>query len=54
MDEKVPCLVLSYATRINAEQAVSRGRQFKDKTLNVIVYIFFFKLNFLYFIQLYF
>lgn len=31
----MPCFVLSYATRINAEQALSRGRQFKDKTLNV-------------------
>lgn len=31
----MPCFVLSYATRINAEQALSRGRQFKDKPLNV-------------------
>jgi hypothetical protein len=33
--EKVPYLVLSYATRINAEQALARGRQFKEKTLTV-------------------
>jgi RNA-binding protein 26 len=35
MDESVPCLILSYATRINAEQALARGRQFKDKVLTV-------------------
>lgn len=35
LDEAVPCFVLSYATRINAEQALARGRQFKDKLLNV-------------------
>lgn len=35
LDETVPYLVLSYSTRINAEQALARGRQFKDKTLTV-------------------
>ncbi|KAL7018167.1 hypothetical protein ACKWTF_010657 [Chironomus riparius] len=35
LDEKVPCLVLSYSNRINAEQALARGRQFKDKALAI-------------------
>jgi RNA-binding protein 26 len=35
LDENVPYLILAYSTRINAEQALARGRQFKDKVLTV-------------------
>jgi hypothetical protein len=40
LDDKVPCLVLSYSNRINAEQALARGRQFKDKALAVCILLF--------------
>jgi RNA-binding protein 26 len=36
--DKEPFLILSYATRINAEQALARGRQFKEKTLTVNIF----------------
>ena len=35
MDLEKPQLILSYATRINAEQAVLRGKIFKDKRLQI-------------------
>lgn len=35
MDLEKPQLILSYATRINAEQAVLRGKVFKDKRLQI-------------------
>lgn len=35
LDKSVPLLVISYATRLNAEQAILRGRTFKDKQLQV-------------------
>ncbi|KNC31335.1 hypothetical protein FF38_12990 [Lucilia cuprina] len=35
MDLEKPQLILSYATRINAEQAVLRGKTFKDKRLQI-------------------
>lgn len=35
MDLEKPQLILSYATRINAEQAVLRGKLFKDKRLQM-------------------
>ncbi|XP_036342494.1 zinc finger protein swm-like [Rhagoletis pomonella] len=35
MDKEIPQLILSYATRINAEQAVMRGKLFKDKRLQI-------------------
>uniref|UniRef100_A0A1A9WUA2 C3H1-type domain-containing protein n=1 Tax=Glossina brevipalpis TaxID=37001 RepID=A0A1A9WUA2_9MUSC len=36
MDLEKPQLILSYATRINAEQAILRGKLFKDKRLQVV------------------
>lgn len=35
LDKTVPLLVISYATRLNAEQAILRGRTFKDKQLQI-------------------
>lgn len=35
MDFEKPQLILSYATRINAEQAILRGKVFKDKRLQI-------------------
>lgn len=35
MDLEKPQLILSYATRITAEQAVVRGKLFKDKRLQI-------------------
>lgn len=35
MDLEKPQLILSYATRINAEQAVLRGKIFKEKRLQI-------------------
>ena len=35
VDREIPQLILSYATRLNAEQAVLRGKLFKDKRLQV-------------------
>ncbi|KAL9874755.1 zinc finger protein swm isoform 1-T2 [Glossina fuscipes fuscipes] len=36
MDLEKPQLILSYATRINAEQAILRGKLFKDKRLQIV------------------
>ncbi|KAL9876859.1 zinc finger protein swm-like [Glossina fuscipes] len=36
MDLEKPQLILSYATRINAEQAILRGKLFKDKHLQIV------------------
>lgn len=35
VDREIPQLILSYATRLNAEQAVLRGKMYKDKRLQV-------------------
>lgn len=35
IDKITPALRISYATRLNAEQAMLRGRRFKDKQLQV-------------------
>ncbi|KAH8404869.1 hypothetical protein KR222_007406, partial [Zaprionus bogoriensis] len=35
VDREIPQLILSYATRINAEQAVLRGKMYKDKRLQI-------------------
>lgn len=35
MDKITPSLKITYATRLNAEQAMLRGRRFKDKQLQV-------------------
>ncbi|KAM8715172.1 hypothetical protein ACLKA7_002250 [Drosophila subpalustris] len=35
VDREIPQLILSYATRINAEQAVLRGKMYKDKLLQI-------------------
>lgn len=35
VDKEIPQLMLSYATRLNAEQAVLRGKLFKDKRLQI-------------------
>ena len=35
VDRNVPSLIIAYTTRLNAEQALGRGRQFKDKQLQV-------------------
>ncbi|XP_034099394.2 zinc finger protein swm [Drosophila albomicans] len=35
VDREIPQLILSYATRINAEQAVLRGKIYKDKRLQI-------------------
>ncbi|EDW03198.1 zinc finger protein swm [Drosophila grimshawi] len=35
VDREIPQLILSYATRLNAEQAVLRGKMFKDKRLQI-------------------
>ncbi|KAH8273723.1 hypothetical protein KR018_010733, partial [Drosophila ironensis] len=35
VDREIPQLILSYATRLNAEQAVLRGKMYKDKRLQI-------------------
>ncbi|XP_068147176.1 zinc finger protein swm isoform X1 [Drosophila tropicalis] len=35
VDREIPQLILSYATRINAEQAVLRGKMYKEKRLQI-------------------
>ncbi|XP_033237024.1 zinc finger protein swm [Drosophila pseudoobscura] len=35
VDREIPQLILSYATRINAEQAVHRGKMYQDKLLQI-------------------
>lgn len=35
LDKSVPLLVIAFTTRINAEQAILRGRTFKDKSLQI-------------------
>lgn len=35
MDKATPFLRITYATRLNAEQAMLRGRRFKEKQLQV-------------------
>lgn len=35
IDKTTPYLKLTYATRLNAEQAMLRGRHFEDKQLQV-------------------
>lgn len=35
LDKDVPSLTISFATRLNAEQALQRGRNFKEKLLNI-------------------
>lgn len=37
LDESVPSYTLTFTTRINAEQAIARGRQFKETALNVYI-----------------
>lgn len=35
LDKELPALVVAFTTRINAEQAMLRGRTFKDRQLQV-------------------
>jgi RNA-binding protein 26 len=35
LDKDVPFLQITYATRVNAEQAILRGKKFKDSVLQV-------------------
>jgi hypothetical protein len=41
LEKTVPSLTLSYSNRANAEQAIVRGKLFKEKLLNVSIYLGF-------------
>lgn len=49
----MPLLVIAFATRINAEQAMLRGKSFKDKQLQVCLLFFSFN-NGTYYIYIFF